>query len=65
MEGERDNKKTWSRLRYTFSRDRNLSGGLLVGVWNRWAGNDDREDAVLHIRDHLVDLSCLLDDNTG
>ena len=44
------------RLRYTFSRDRNLRGRLLVGIRDRWTGDDDGEDAVLHIRDNLLDL---------
>ena len=42
--------------RYTFSRDRNLRRQFLVGIWDRWAGNDDGEDTVLHIRDNLLDL---------
>ena len=44
------------RLRYTFSRDGNLRRRLLVGIGDRWAGNDDGEDAVLHIRDNILGL---------
>ena len=41
---------------YTSLRDRDLHGGLLVRIWNRWTRDDDGEDAVLHIRDDLLDL---------
>lgn len=43
-------------LRYTFSRNRNLRRRLLVGIGDRWAGNDDGENAVLHVRDNLLSL---------
>ena len=46
---------------YSSSRDRNLHGRFLVGIGNRWTRDDDGEDAVLHIRDNLLDLSSQLE----
>lgn len=50
---------------YNFSQDRNLHGGLLVGIWNRRARDDDGENAVLHIRNNLLDLFSSLGSTQG
>ena len=49
------------RLGYTFLRDWDQCGRLLVGIGDRCSRHDDGEDTVLHVCDNLLDLSSLLE----
>ena len=54
-----------NRAKIHVLRNRDLCGGLWVGIGNRWPRNDDGQDTVLHVRDNLLNLSFPLETTRG